>query len=395
MHDAFRQLNFIRQALSQNQRPTGFFIGAGCPLSIKVKTTNTNGDVQTAPLIWDVAGLTNIISNELSNKNKDSDWDKFIELCKVDGGDVNNIEYILSRIRQFKLVVGHGEVRGMKAKHLNNLDKQVCEKISILVNKQLPDKYSPYHNLAIWIRSIKRENPVHVFTTNYDLLMEQAFEESSTPFFDGFIGSRKAFFDLAAVEDEKILPSRWARLWKVHGSLNWIQEKDNKVIRKQIAESDESYLIYPSHLKYDQSRKMPYIAMLDRLKDFLLKNHSILFMSGYSFGDEHINDVICRALESNPTAHVFAFLFGDFRDQKYQLGLECALSSPNLSLLGRNGGIVGRNEAAWKEFDDASQTDVLEGFLSKDAKGNTEFLLGDYAIFGNLIRHLTGAREDA
>ena len=89
-------------------------------------------------------------------------------------------------------------------------------------------------------------------------------------YFDGFIGARKAFFDLGAVEDEDLLPPRWTRLWKIHGSLNWRLENETDVVRTDEKTDKQSYLIYPSHLKYDQSRKMPYLAMLDRLKAFLL-----------------------------------------------------------------------------------------------------------------------------
>ncbi|KAG1180804.1 hypothetical protein G6F35_016104 [Rhizopus arrhizus] len=61
--------------------------------------------------------------------------------------------------------------------------------------------------------------------------MEQALEESSAPYFDGFIGARKAFFDLGAVEDEGLLPPRGTRLWKIHGSLNWRLEGKTDVVR--------------------------------------------------------------------------------------------------------------------------------------------------------------------
>src|SRR3546814_20748429 len=105
--------------------------------------------------------------------------------------------------------------------------------------------------------------------------------------------------------------------------------------------------LYPSHLKYDQSRKMPYLAMLDRLKDFLLNHSSLLFMSGYSFGDEHINDIICRSLETNPSAHVFAFLFGQLDSPQYDHAKECALSTTNLSCFAFDKGIIGRIEGEW------------------------------------------------
>lgn len=182
-HDPARQVSFIQQALSQNRKPIGFFLGAGCPLSIRVNPREEAGRTVTDPLIWDVAGLTKVIDKALSSgdpKNPKS-WDKIVKIVKEDGGDSGNIELLLSRIRVFASVAGSGNVRGLEQAELTALDTDVCKVISQEVTRSLPSKETPYHNLAVWSRSIRRERPVHIFTTNYDLLMEQALEESSHP----------------------------------------------------------------------------------------------------------------------------------------------------------------------------------------------------------------------
>ena len=389
-HDPVRQTSFIQQALSQNRKPIGFFLGAGCPLSIRVNERQEDGETITDPLIWDVAGLTKVIADQLSSKDvtNPSTWDKIVKIVADDGGDGSNIELLLSRIRVFASVAGAGDVRGLTAAELIALDTNVCDVISKEVRRDLPAKDSPYHNLAIWIRSIRRERPVHLFTTNYDLLMEQALEESSAPYFDGFIGARKAFFDLAAVEDEGLLPPRWTRLWKIHGSLNWRLEGKTDVVRSDEKTDKQSYLIYPSHLKYDQSRKMPYLAMLDRLKAFLLAPSSLLFICGYSFADEHINDVICRSLEANPTAHVFACVFGELERENYKLARQCALATPNLSLLGFDKAIIGRTLGEWSG-DGTDELALPSSILVKDGD-NVALRLGDFAALGMLLRGLSG-----
>lgn len=389
-HDPARQIGFIQQALSQNRKPIGFFLGAGCPLSIRVNERKEGEKTVTDPLIWDVAGLTNVIAEQLSSKDVDnpSTWDKIVKIVTDDGGDGGNIEVLLSRIRVFASVAGVGDVRGLTAAELIALDTNVCDVISKEVRRELPAKDSPYHNLAIWSRSIRRERPVHLFTTNYDLLMEQALEESSAPYFDGFIGARKAFFDLGAVEDEALLPPRWTRLWKIHGSLNWRLEGKTDVVRSDEKTDKQSYLIYPSHLKYDQSRKMPYLAMLDRLKAFLLSPSSLLFICGYSFADEHINDVICRSLEANPTAHAFACVFGELEWEKYKLARQCALATPNLSLLGFDKAIVGRTLGEWSG-EGADDLVLPSSILVKDGDKVT-LRLGDFAALGMLLRGLSG-----
>ncbi|TPK41389.1 SIR2 family protein [Mesorhizobium sp. B2-5-4] len=389
-HEAVRQVHYIQQALSQNKRPVGFFIGAGCPLSIRL--------ADGSALIPDVAGLTKVISETFAAGAHKEAWKKLLAAVIEDGGGADNIEYILSYIRQLAAVAGPSTVRGLDRTTLDQMDTEICAVISEQVDKALPDRSSAYHDLAIWTRSIRRAKPVQIFTTNYDLLVEQALEESATPYFDGFVGTRKAFFDLGAVEDENLLPARWARLWKIHGSLNWRLTSDGKrVVRSDNRDKSTSYLIYPSHLKYDQSRKMPYLAMLDRLKAFILQPNAILFMSGYSFSDEHINDVICRSLEANPTAQVFGLIYGDLADDRYQKARECGCQMPNLSIMGEYSAIIGRIEGLWKALSDDVSPSIPPGIVSKAADGKTKVSLGNFAHFGNLIRYLTGevAEDDA
>lgn len=391
-HDPLHQISFIQQALSQNRKPVGFFIGAGCPLSVRVER-EVDGAMCDQPLIWDVAGLTAIIQNACKGlPGAPSAWDKVVAVVDEDGGDSKNIELLLSTIRLLSSVAGTGTARGLHREELRALDEEICKVISKVVDVPLPNDNTPYHNLGIWARSIYREQPVHVFTTNYDLLLEQAFEESDTPYFDGFIGARRAFFDLGAVEDETLLPPRWARLWKIHGSLNWRLDKTGAVVRSDTKKDGESFLIYPSHLKYNESRKMPYLAMLDRLKAFLLKPSSTLFICGYSFADEHINDVICRSLATNPTAHVFAFMHGTLGSDKYMLGRECALRTPNLSMIGFDEAIIGRVPGAWRPNDGDPPALPPNIFVSD---GKTALVrLGDFAALGNLLRGLSGTKDD-
>src|SRR5690606_9675147 len=186
---------------------------------------------------------------------------------------------------------------------------------------------------------------------------------------------------------------RWSRLWKIHGSINWKLDKKKNIIRSDIKDANQGYLIYPSHLKYDQSRKMPYLAMLDRLKEFLLAPSCALFMSGYSFSDDHINDVIVQSLRSNPTAIVYAFLFGSLDDVKYTKAKTCAKSVANLSLIAFDKAIIGRNEGAWT-LNDESLLEDIPGNAAYAYKKNIdvgggkmeekqfyELQLGDFAKF--------------
>ena len=131
------------------------------------------------------------------------------------------------------------------------------------------------------------------------------------PVFDGFVGTHRPFFYPECLEDEALLPRpQWIRLWKLHGSVNWILDETQsgaRIVRMQPTESGE--LILPSHRKYDESRKQPYVGYLDRLSRILNSEHSILITCGYAFGDEHINAILFGALENQSTANVVALQF--------------------------------------------------------------------------------------
>lgn len=389
-HEASRQIEYIHRLLAQNKKPIGFFLGAGCPLSIQVEK-NVDGTSVKAPLIPGIIDLTKAIAQSFSqDPDLSLKWTNLIELFRADDVDNPTIEDVLTRVRALKFVAGKGDVRGFKYEDLSQIDSKICSVISDLVNKELPEgQESPYHDLAIWCRSIDRDYPVNIFTTNYDLLLEQSFEESGSPYFDGFVGSKKAFFDLGAVEDDSSLPSRWTRLWKIHGSINWRLGNRKAVVRSTSEDKSSNYLIFPSHLKYDQSRKMPYIAMLDRLQSFILKKSSILLVCGYSFGDEHINEVISRSLQSNATAMAFAFMYENINGDTYENAKRCANSTVNLSLIGQDGAIIGRRFGVW-DFEKLNESQQYLDIFKRDEAGLFSSLtLGDFSTFTKMLSRIS------
>lgn len=390
------QLGYLQQCLSSSKMPLGLFLGAGCPMGVKV------GDGAVLPLIPDIAGLTAAVRTKLT---EDTKYQPILEklLCQFreDGCDSPNVEHMLSQIRALRTVVGRGEVRGLSWEDLMKLDDRICEVIQGLVDQSLPNYETPYHRLASWVEAIERERPIEVFTTNYDLLMEQAFEDLRVPYFDGFSGSRKPFFDLQAMESDA-LPSRWARLWKLHGSANWYQIDGKGVFRGTTTEAGHRRVIHPSHLKYEESRRMPYLAMIDRLRAFLKTATNTLVICGYSFHDDHINEVIVQGLQSTPTATAFALLFGKI--SSYPEAIRLAKGRTNLTLLGKDGAVISGSEAMWSrkaaEAISASVSTSWIGWVPVDpgeveGERKAELALGDFAIFGRFLHELIGAARQA
>jgi len=399
-HDPVRHLEYLRQSLSQDKKPIGFFISAGCPLAVEMPSGKW-------PLIPDVKNLTIWINEQLKgNTNYQTLLTELVKSKK----DSNNIEDILSFLRGLQSVSVGGNVRGLSEHNLNDLEKEICKKIVEKINVQLPNNKTPYHTLVRWISSIDRELPIEIFTTNYDLLLEEAMEYLEVPYFDGFVGSIKSFFDLRAVENDKI-PLHWTRLWKIHGSLNWYQDicVDNKrIYRSSEVKDDATQLIYPSHLKYEQSRKMPYLALIDQLSKFIKQKSSLLILSGYSFNDDHLNDAIINALKANPSAMVLALMFDTYSfenakheiEDRYHKAYELARDRPNLNIWTYNKAIIGTNLGEWKKIKQTEEEAILN-FIESETISivgvpdtiETRIKLGDFNKFAEFLKTLIGLEK--
>lgn len=397
-HDPIKHIKFLRQTLSQDKKPLSFFISAGCPLAVKMPADQW-------PLIPDVANLTKYITNELKSKTVEkNNYDKLIDEVILSELDSNNIEDILSFVRGLKEVAIGNSVRGFTEEQLIELEKNICNKIATKLEVNLPNRDTPYHKLAQWI-SIDREKPIEVFTTNYDLLLEEALEDLAIPYFDGFVGSRQSFFDLRAVEDN-LIPKHWTRLWKIHGSINWFQKENKDVYRSSLSKGNgDSYLIYPSHLKYEQSRKMPYLALIDQLNRFIRQPNSLLILSGYSFNDQHLNDTIINALRANPNSMAIAVLFDtltfDIKGvnyERYPKAIKAAKRRNNLALWSYDEAIIGTARGKWKSPLEMEEDDNLANCIQKipsteDSEEKTHLKLGDFSILGDFLQALIGYNQ--
>jgi len=349
MHDLQHQVGLVREALRSEKRRLGFFLGAGCPLGIYDESGS-----KSIKHIPDVAGLTSSIESELAGEKELLEcWRKLKTACTSDKCKAPNVEHILTQLRTICALKGASTVDGMTVDDLSKLDTEIGEIIVKLVNKSLPEYKNAYQRFALWVRQLERTYPLEVFTPNYDLLVEEAFEQCKVPYFDGFVGAREPFFDLAAMEQDKI-PDRWARLWKLHGSINWIKQSDDSVFRCHPPKLGQQVMIYPSHLKYEQSRRMPYLAMCDRLKAFFRETNPVIILCGYSFADEHLNELLLDGLRGNRSAHCIALAYSSLKD--HELAVKCAEKFSNLSLLAWDGAVIATRCGSYKNVDTAIAT---------------------------------------
>jgi hypothetical protein len=320
----------LRTIVAQGRKRIGLLVGAGASAGM----AKPDG---TYPLIPAVAGLTDQVLTTLApTYQKQIDGLKG-ELAQYD------IETILSRIRSLSQVIGSSKVHDLDGPGFAIFGEAICSEIGKIVDVRLPETGSAYADLVNWITGTTRDYPIEIFTTNYDLLFEEALESVRAPYFDGFTGGREPFFDPVSVSRSD-LPARWTRLWKLHGSLGWRASAKGEVIRT--GQSSASHLVFPEHLKYDQTQKAPYAALLDRLRTFLLTPDTLLISIGFSFADAHIAARIDEALAANPSSSVFAFQYKILDEE----GPACDLARrlPNFSVYARDQAKVNGTRGAWK-----------------------------------------------
>ncbi|GAB9155271.1 SIR2 family protein [Bradyrhizobium diazoefficiens] len=328
-------------------------------------------DPTGSALIPDVAGLTGYVVGQLEEDDR-----KVIEGIKGKLGSTANIEAILTQVRRLAQAIGSEQVYGLNGEAYEKLGERICNVIGDRVASRLPNEENPYSELVSWIAGTQREHPVEIFTPNYDLLLEEAFERARMPYFDGFTGAHMPFFDPVSISTD-VLPKRWSRLWKMHGSLGW-DVNDDTIIRT--GKRNATKLIYPDHLKYDEIRRLPYSALFERLREFLATPDSLLLCSGFSFFDSHICAVLDEGLIANTHTAIFAFQYKNLADEI--AATKFALKHPNLSVYARDGAVISGLSGQWQpgQLPNDEWQDIRQTFWQNPSGGKpAEFLLGDFA----------------
>jgi len=379
-HDPSEYVRGLQQLLVSDKKKIAFLFGAGTSFARKNEQSLN---------IPQIGRMTELIENELNKTEKYKT--AILEIKQEIGVDKYNIETFLSNIEEKKHIIGKGTLNGLDIEDIKSLIAEVKNQIReiVCVHKDILESKS-LNNLihvefAEWIGRADRKYAVEIFTTNYDYFFELGMEEKNISYYDGFTGSYKPFFYPESVDDLCFLPKQ-TKLWKLHGSLGWhIDIDDEKGIEKVWRkDSDcEDMLIYPSTLKYADSKKQPYIALMDRLTNFLKQPDTILITCGYSFGDLHINERIMTALKSNSLSHVYVLYYDIIRKDGKKDGYALSEDS-NLAILGKSNGkisvlgcqsaVIGCQYGKWKlkREPDKGDTINISLYFDEDGPSNTE-----------------------
>jgi len=356
-HDPREHIRGIHQILISDKKRIGFLFGAGSSYATGIPSSR----------IPAIAEMTAHIVSEVEKKS--AQFTTAVKEIQAEIGDTKfNIESLLSTVEAKRVVIGCGTLNGLNSVGFSDLadfvKSCVVGLVSVHETLKTEDRIRLAHSkLSSWISKARRRFPAEIFTTNYDYLFEIALEGSGIPYFDGFAGSYEPFFCPEAVEDIESYP-HLVKLWKMHGSLGWTYRESDKAVIRDKSASAKSILIYPSHLKYNTSKKQPYVGLIDRLCTFLQQDDAVLITCGYSFGDGHINERIATSLRRGANSHVIAMYYDQYqdKDKKSVYGLADANNKVRdmathgtggkMSVYGLRHAVIGGKFGEWKLRDE-------------------------------------------
>ena len=220
-------------------------------------------------------------------------------------------------------------------------DSLISARIKIETRKKMEKegKYT-YHRsfLTSLLQRPLNLRRANIFTLNYDLAFEYACDELGIEYINGFVGFNERnfrpevynydfFFPGDTTEGKVRRIERVIKYYKLHGSLNWVYKNQNKnnpyglyeipieLVRMKLENKKDNLgeiMIYPTSSKKEYTLNFPYSELFRKFADRLQQPEAVLFVVGYSFYDEHINDIIYQAL-ANPS---FTLIIVDFNGTK-------------------------------------------------------------------------------
>lgn len=309
-------------AVSKN---VNFLIGSGC----------SSGAISTMDTYWHQASEKNIHINEYRDG-------KYCSECLDTGNDL----LIEDVKRVSKMILGQPLTNEEDAKesqggaeqqegHTDQAAKEKKEKEQKeREEKEKREKIDPVSEIYIsFMREVinlmnrmnSRQNPrnINIFTTNYDLFIENALDEvSKTETFvinDGARGYFKRVLDSSNFNrtvsyrgpfnnfvDE--IPS--ISLIKPHGSVNW-ERTENDEIEIKSTVVNEPVIVKPDGHESRATFEANYFHDMLRIFQMELdKPQSVLFVTGFSFQDKHIVKMMQRALR-NKELNVYIFCYSN------------------------------------------------------------------------------------
>lgn len=234
----------------------------------------------------------------------------------------------------------------------------------------------------------------NIFTSNYDLAFEYAFDNLGIKYIDGFSGFHHRYFKPETFNYDIFYPGsttagkvqrieKVVRYFKLHGSISWVSENKRSanniygieempidLIKRKSAADEEDFgygnlMIYPTAVKKSYTLDLPYSELFRHFAYCTSQPQSALFTVGYSFCDEHFNDIIYQAL-SNPS---FTLIIIDFNGSRKSSEIKRLrdLNDPRIIIIEGNylGDFLTLADTLMPDFLDTSSSDDVANTLNQ------------------------------
>lgn len=283
--------------------------------------------------------LTKHLGFDLSNAEFASNLERLMEV-------LYSFQFVLKLSASEEMAMGKAAVESLICKVTAFVTQKCAEAPFSKGDPTIVDLYQAFYRKLVYRdRTLPRP---WIFTTNYDLLSETALDRLGMPYCNGFSGTIERRFNpttyrYALAEQLDLTSRKWAAvdsfiyLCKLHGSINWIEEGGSlfpiREVPAGVATQGRRVMIYPTPMKQNASFGSPYSDLFREFQGRIVRDQSVLFVVGYSFSDEHVNNLIFQAL-TVPTFRLVAFLPPDAAGVAQKLR---SLQDPRIWLIGGAG----------------------------------------------------------
>lgn len=258
-------------------------------------------------------GLTIIIGSGLSAAEGLPTMDELTQYLKENikaESDINNWQSVCKKLDQgINLEASLQNIQISKELYseiINLTSKLIFEKESIAYQEVLTGKR--ILRLTHLIEHLKiPNNGLNIITTNYDRLVELAFEINSIGVDTFFYGQNIAFFDVnisrnsfceKITQEGKQLKRKFRKkvnLYKPHGSLDWYL-RNNTPIKTQMPCELPRLIIPPGNNKYRDGYSHPFDKHRE-LGNKAIERATHFLIIGYGFNDEHLEVYLRQAIQ--------------------------------------------------------------------------------------------------
>jgi SIR2-like domain len=208
--------------------------------------------------------------------------------------------------------------RGLKlsaVELISRLRKEIVKSYGVSVDSGILAT-APHHKLLKLLdTAVHEDEPLSIFTTNYDGILEQMFEswDSGTRWIsrrtricNGFLSDRSGQWRPNVFADKPNPGERLINLVKLHGSINWKRDNEGRPVETNYSMPTENdCLLYFGYKSIPEVE--PFVTLHYVLRSTLLRSQYIVAI-GFRFADPYIRELFDVALEANPELKVLCCL---------------------------------------------------------------------------------------